>query len=149
MKNYVAIICLALFSPLFLAAADKKPQDLLIGKWLPADEKDKGVDLEFASGGVLKIDYKVDGMSFIFNGAYKVLDDKTLEVATDDLAKKGEKKTEKLAIKSLTGDAIVFVDGKGIERTLKRDKPAPPAFPKQGGLPPGFNPGMFNPGMNQ
>ncbi len=40
MKKILAIV-VALAGVLSLHAADKKPQDLLlIGKWLPADEKD-------------------------------------------------------------------------------------------------------------
>ena len=70
-------------------------------------------------------------MSFILGGAYKLADDKALEITMDDLNKKGEKKTEKLSIKSLTNDEFVFLDSKGHEKSLKRVKIPAPEMPKK------------------
>jgi uncharacterized protein (TIGR03066 family) len=121
MKVFLVLmaVCLASCSTSILAA-DTSAQALLLGKWQSADEKDKGVIVEFTKDGGVKITLGADGLSFVIDGTYKLIDEKTVEVTMDDLNKKGEKKTEKLSIKSSTENEFVLVDGKGKETALKR-----------------------------
>jgi uncharacterized protein (TIGR03066 family) len=102
------------------SAQDKQARDLLAGKWQSTDEKDKGVIVEFKTDGAVKITFGAGGLSFVIDGAYKLIDDKTVEVTMTDLNKKGEKKTEKLSIKTPSDGECILVDGKGKEMTLKR-----------------------------
>ncbi len=121
MKVVIALTAawLVLFST-SIFAVDKKAQDSLVGKWQSADEKDKGVTVEFTKDGRVKVTFGADGLSFIIEGIYKPIDDKTVEVTMDDMNKKGEKKAEKLSIKSAAENECVLVDSKGKETTLKK-----------------------------
>jgi uncharacterized protein (TIGR03066 family) len=121
MKVFIVLIATSLVvCSTSILAVDKKAQDLLVGKWQSGDEKDKGVIVEFTKDGGVKITLGADGFSFVIDGTYKLIDEKTVEVTMDDLNKKGEKKIEKLSIKSSTESECILVDSKGKETALKR-----------------------------
>jgi uncharacterized protein (TIGR03066 family) len=96
-----------------------KPQDLIVGKWVPAKESDKEKGtVEFTKDGkvILKLmegDKKID-----INGTYKFITDDKVEVELDFM---GEKKKETLKIK-VTKDELTSVDEKDREEKFKRAK---------------------------
>jgi uncharacterized protein (TIGR03066 family) len=96
-----------------------KPQDLIVGKWVPAKESDKEKGtVEFTKDGkvILKLmegDKKID-----INGTYKFITDDKVEVELDFM---GEKKKETLKVK-VTKDELTSVDEKDREEKFKRAK---------------------------
>jgi uncharacterized protein (TIGR03066 family) len=122
---YLASVSSVLALALLLAPARAeekkadKPQDLIVGKWVPSKEadKDKGT-IEFTKDGkvILKLmegDKKID-----INGTYKFITDEKIEVELDFM---GEKKKETLKIK-VTKDELTSVDEKDREEKFKRAK---------------------------
>ena len=54
----IAFAAAAVLWPHSILAADNKSQDLLVGKWVSNDEKDKGVNIEFTKDGSVKVDFR-------------------------------------------------------------------------------------------
>ncbi len=112
----VAVVALA-FAP---ALAADKPQDLIVGKWQPADAKDQGkATIEFLKDGKVKI----VADQFSIDGTYKFLNDKEMEVK---LNYGGEEQTQKLTVAidkakdELT--TTTMLDNKEKKETFKRVK---------------------------
>jgi uncharacterized protein (TIGR03066 family) len=75
------------------ACADPKPQEAIVGKWEPQDEKAKGkATIEFIKGGKLK----VTRGEMVIEGTYKFVSEDTVEVM---LTFGTDTKTEKLKVK--------------------------------------------------
>ncbi|MCE9534706.1 MAG: hypothetical protein K8T89_26825 [Planctomycetes bacterium] len=102
-------------------AADK-PQDLIVGKWVPTNEKNKGMTFEFTKAGDLKISVKAEGLNLDISGKYKFLDDKTIELTMENPLKKEEKKSDKITVKSIVADKLVLVGPDGKEEEFKPAK---------------------------
>lgn len=120
-----ARLVMAAAAVLFLAgvsAAADKNQDLIVGKWSPADEKGKGVTLEFTKGGDLKIGVKNEMVNLDLSGKYKFSDDKTIEITVEAPGGKGEKKTEKIKVVSISADELVVENPQGKKETFKKVK---------------------------
>jgi uncharacterized protein (TIGR03066 family) len=96
------------------ALAADKPQDLIIGKWQPADAKEKA-NLEFLKDGKLKIGSE----QFMLDGTYKFLDDKTLEVKISFM---GQEKAVKLNVTVTKDELTTQETGKDKKETFKRVK---------------------------
>src|SRR5438094_3550342 len=82
-------LCLAFLGCLVLVAvapavraADE--QELILGTWEPADEKEKGNTVEFAKGGTAKFTMKKGETVTNFDAQYKILPDKNLEFTMKD-----------------------------------------------------------------
>jgi uncharacterized protein (TIGR03066 family) len=106
------------------SAADKN-KDMIVGKWEPADTKDKkgSAVVEFTKGGDLKISVKAGEMNIDIKGTYKFIDDDTVEITVEaPFGGKDEKKSEKLKIKSIKGDEMVIINPQGKEEKMKRVK---------------------------
>jgi uncharacterized protein (TIGR03066 family) len=106
------------------AVAADKNKDLIVGKWEPADVKDKKASavIEFTKTGELKIVVKGEGLNFDIKGTYKFIDDNTVEITVDNPLAKGEKKSDKMKIKSISGDDMVIENAQGKEEKMKRIK---------------------------
>jgi uncharacterized protein (TIGR03066 family) len=102
-----------------LSQAEDKPQDIIVGKWSPTKEANKGMSLEFTKEGVIKVDIKAEGLSLDLKGTYKFIDDKTIEVTLENPLKKDEEKTDKLTIKSIAADKMVLIGPDGKEEEFK------------------------------
>jgi uncharacterized protein (TIGR03066 family) len=103
-------------------AADNK--ELILGKWSPEEAKGKGFDItiEFAKDGVLKMSFNANGKNFDLSGKYKFTDDKTVEVTVSAPFAKEESKSEKMVIKSISGDDMVITDKDGKDQKFKKVK---------------------------
>jgi uncharacterized protein (TIGR03066 family) len=106
------------------ATAADKNKDLIVGKWEPADVKDKKASavIEFTKTGELKVSVKGEGFNFDVKGTYKFIDDNTVEITVDNPLAKGEKKSDKMKIKSISGDDMVIENAQGKEEKMKRIK---------------------------
>jgi uncharacterized protein (TIGR03066 family) len=112
----VAFVAVAFVAGPGLAADNK---DLIVGKWSPAEKKGGGnATIEFTKDGKLKIE--IEELKLTLNGTYKFTDDTTLEVAVE--GPKGEKKSDKVTIKSISADKLVMVNPQGKEETLNKVK---------------------------
>jgi hypothetical protein len=90
MRSRMTILAAALFlfaSPLGRAAVDEKASDLLLGKWVPANGKEKGTFVEFTKDGMMTYTFGTkDDMTH--KGKCTIIDDKTIEVEwTEDTLK--------------------------------------------------------------
>ncbi len=96
-----------------------KPQDLIVGKWIPAQEKDKEKGtVEFTKEGKVLLKLMEGDKKFDINGTYKFTSDDKMEVELDFM---GEKKKETLKVK-VTKDELTTVDEKDREEKFKRAK---------------------------
>jgi uncharacterized protein (TIGR03066 family) len=89
----------------------------LIGKWQPAEKKDKeAVTIEFAKDGKLYLTADFGGKAEKLEGTYK-LDGNKLTVGV----KLGDKEqTETVTVTRLTDDELMTEDSKGKKETLKK-----------------------------
>ncbi len=120
MMLFLAVVSLAGFTTSNLCAADNK--ELILGKWIPEEAKNKGIDtvIEFLKDGSVKIAVTGNGLNLNLDGKYKFIDDNTLEVTvTPPGADKSI--TRKSTLKSINADEMVMVD-EGKEQKLKRSK---------------------------
>ena len=99
-----------------------KAKDLIVGKWAPSDEKQKGVTIEFGKDGSVKINVKIGQRSQTLEGTYKLTDDNNLEYSLKDPNNPANKDTQRVKIKSLSKDELVILTSREIEETLKRVK---------------------------
>lgn len=105
-------------------AADSKLKDQIVGKWEPAEQKDaKGsATIEFTKDGKLSISVKAEMLNIDIKGVYKFLDDENVEVTIEAPFGKGEKKSDKLKIKSIKDNEMTIVNAQGKEEKMKRVK---------------------------
>ena len=91
---------------LTLVGCGGKAKDLIVGKWEPADPKEKkGGTIEFTKDG----DFLVQGGPLTIKGKYKFIDDKTMEIELENpLAAMADK---------MPG---VKMNGKPMEKTIKQ-----------------------------
>ncbi len=109
----LALACLAA-----AAGAADRPDELIVGKWGPANGKDKGT-VEFAKNGKLSVKGKDDdGKDFDVGGTYKFIGDDALDVV---LTVAGEVKKERLKVK-VDKDELSLTDSKKRTQTFKRAK---------------------------
>jgi uncharacterized protein (TIGR03066 family) len=112
----LVIVLLGLLTAVAGLQAQDKPQDLILGKWDPVDEKGKST-VEFLKDGKLRI----SAQQLTLEGSYKFLDDKTIETRVIFAGK--EEKGLKLAIK-VTKDELVttHLEGTKTEQRFTRHK---------------------------
>jgi len=120
MKTCVATVLMMFVAGSALAA--DKPQDLIVGKWAPSNEKNKGMTFEFTKDGMIKIAIKAEGLSLDIAGTYKFLDDKTIEMTIENPLKKDEKKSDKITVKAIEKEKLVLVGPDGKEEEFKPAK---------------------------
>ena len=90
------------------SAADKKPQELIVGKWLMEDPKKKiKATIEFTNDGKVTVQANDKGAEFKLEGKYKFVDDKTIEFTMEG------KDAEENTIKSLSETDLVLLDKRG------------------------------------
>jgi uncharacterized protein (TIGR03066 family) len=111
----VAVVAVAFVAGPGLAADNK---ELIVGKWSPAEKKGGNATIEFTKDGKLKIE--IEELKLTLNGTYKFTDNTTLEVSVE--GPKGEKKSDKVTIKSISADKLVMVNPQGKEETLNKVK---------------------------
>ena len=110
----VAVLMLGGLAP--AGAQDKeKPKDLIVGKWQPADEKGRGIVLEFTKDGALKVGSKDDTI----DGNYRFLDDEKVEV---ELTARGQTRKAVLKVKVTKNELTTVEEGKTKEERFKRVK---------------------------
>jgi len=104
---------------------DSKPADsgskaLLVGKWTPTDEKEKGTTIEYTKDGKIKI--TTENSTSAIDGEYKFIDNSTLDVK---LAFAGEESNFKLKV-SISPEEMttqVLENGKELKKeSFKRVK---------------------------
>src|SRR5262245_59455554 len=107
--------------------AQPKPQEAILGKWVMSQKEKEGevkVTVEFLKDNKYKGDasFTVGGKTDTetFEGTYKFLDDKNLEVTTKQ---GGKDETKKLALKTLTDKELVLTDDAS-KKELKFTRPA-------------------------
>jgi uncharacterized protein (TIGR03066 family) len=89
------------------AGGGKKAQELLVGKWMgeAKDTEIVSITMEFAKDGKYKVETKTGDVRELVKGTYKLVDDKTLELAP---AIEGEKPS-RLKIEKLTEDMLILI----------------------------------------
>jgi uncharacterized protein (TIGR03066 family) len=100
----------------------KKNSELIVGKWSPDGPAAKGVTIEFTKDGKVKISIDAGGKAIAISGTYKFPDDKTIEMTMEDPFGKGEKKSQKITVKSISGTEMVIVNPEGKEEKMKAVK---------------------------
>ena len=99
-------------------ADDKKPKDLILGKWESQDGLSKGVVVEFKDDGTTTASFKGKVRS---TGKYKFVEDDVMEFEPTFLGK-GEILTMRFRMK-IAGDDLIQTDlNTKIEKRLKRVK---------------------------
>src|SRR5437016_4853194 len=83
------------------ARAEDKPKDLIVGKWEPADAKQKGLTIEFTKDGKVKINVSKDEFKLNLDGTYKFVSDNEFEVSIQGPGGGDKPKTDKVKIKSI------------------------------------------------
>jgi uncharacterized protein (TIGR03066 family) len=132
MRTLVAILTGCWILPLLAAAnargvpvptADPEPpkqvvtdreKDLIVGKWMPADEKQKDTRIEFLRDGKLK----VSAAGLNFNGKYRFIQAGVLEV---EITIEGNAHKQKAKVK-VTRNELVTTNEKGTVDKFKRVK---------------------------
>jgi hypothetical protein len=101
-----------------VTADEKKPKDLILGKWESVDGVSKGVVVEFKADGTTTATFKERTIS---TGKYKFVEDDVMEFEPTFLGK-GEKLTVRFRMK-IAGDELTQTDlNTKIEKHLKRVK---------------------------
>ena len=119
MTRFRAAPCtLAALALLGLARAADAPEELIVGKWAPAKEKDKGV-VEFTKNGKVHLKGKDnDGKAFEFAGTYRFVSADAVEVT---ISYQGESKKDKLRVK-VGADELSLTDSRKRTETFRRTK---------------------------
>jgi len=120
MLSWLAAGCLAcLLVAATEARAQDKAKDLIVGKWAPADEKQKGLTIEFTKDGKVTINVAQGDFKLNLDGTYKFTGDMEFEISIKGPG--GEKpKTDKVKIKSITKDEMTTLNPTGKEEKMKR-----------------------------
>jgi uncharacterized protein (TIGR03066 family) len=121
-----AVSLVVLLASIAYVHAEDKAKDLIVGKWQPT-KPPEGVQVtfEFTKDGKFRIDgrAKLEGkkeQDIKREGAYKFLDDDTIELT---LEQAGKSETTKVKIIKISKDELVTRDeGKQEENTFKRAK---------------------------
>jgi uncharacterized protein (TIGR03066 family) len=112
----VSLALLVCLLPLFAACGGSKPKDLIIGKWEAADEKEKGVSMEYKPDGTLTVSMGPIKM----DAKYKFTADEDMEVEMNMPGLK-EPIKQKLKVK-VSKDEMSTTDEKGKVDKFKRAK---------------------------
>ena len=94
------------------AVTGSKPQDLILGKWEPVDEKGKSV-VEFQKDGKLK----VTADQLALEGTYKFIDDKTMEIK---IVFGGKEETVKVKVIVTKDELVTQKEGSETKEKLRR-----------------------------
>lgn len=113
--GFASVLCILACTPAPLRAADK-PEDLIVGKWVPAKENKQGAVLEFKKDGTVRIETQEADRAF--DGTYRFTKDNEVELVMTFL---GETWTESLTVQ-VTRDALTTKDKRGREETFKKAK---------------------------
>ncbi len=98
---------------------EEKAKDLIVGQWIPTQEKDKDkAVLEFTKDGKVILKVTDGGKTVELAGTYKFLGEDKIEV---ELALGNDKKKETLKVK-VTKDELTTTDSKDKVDTFKRGK---------------------------
>ncbi len=94
------------------AVTGTKPQDLILGKWEPVEEKGKSV-VEFLKDGKLK----VSADQLALEGTYKFIDDKTMEIK---VVFGGKEETVKVKVTVTKDELVTQKEGSETKEKLRR-----------------------------
>jgi uncharacterized protein (TIGR03066 family) len=109
----IALVAAVILLAAGAVSAEDKPQQLILGRWEPADSKGKSV-IEFLKDGKLRI----SADTLTLEGSYKFIDDKTLEVKV--ILGGNEKPSSKLKITVTKDELTTEEEGKGKKERFKR-----------------------------
>jgi uncharacterized protein (TIGR03066 family) len=121
MRTLIGAVVVLAFCGFAAAQKDKDKDKIdakkLVGKWEPADAKEKVV-VEFTDKGKVILSVDFNGKSAMIEGTYK-LDGNKLEMV---MSFAGKDQKETLTVSKLTDDEMVGTDSKGKTETLKKVK---------------------------